>query len=1014
MIAAWFRCSCVFVGCLSVSSLSVAPTSAKSSIDFNRDVRPILSDKCYSCHGPDEEHREADLRLDVAEEAVADRDGTQAILPGDALQSEVWLRITSEDPDELMPPADSHKSLTPEEIELVRRWIDEGAKWQSHWAFASPAEPAVPAASNPIDHFVRLAVAEQGLAPVPKADRRTLARRLAFDLTGLPPAFEEVQAFLDSTESDAYEHLVEHYLASPHFGEKMAIFWLDLVRFADTCGIHGDQPQQHAPYRDYVIQAFNDNMPFDQFTIEQLAGDLLPKPTNKQKIASGYNRLNMTTEEGGAQPKEYIAKYAADRVRNVSSVWLGVTMACCECHDHKFDPFTTREFYEMSAFFADLEETPVGAQRHLALPTGEAAKKRVELQKQLQTKLEAFPPGYETALAEWENSLLGSQPPWTPLQAESASAASGTTLQQHDDGVVSVTELPAPETDVFTLEFKTTLARITALRLEVLPDAALPSSGPGRHPNGNFVVNELEVLVDGKPIKLHGAVADYSQEAWAVADAVDGNPTTGWASLGYLGKPNQAVFRTSIARDAGNQEITFSVRLTQKHGSSHTLGRFRLSVTDAADPTLTKKTPRKNKQGLLSLELANTLRVEASQRTEAQKLSVAEEFRSVSPLFADSRKEVAELRRQIQEVDDLAKVLVAMTIAPREVRMLPKGNWLDESGDVVLPGTPGCLSPLEVSDRRANRLDLAQWMVRSDHPLTARVLVNRLWKIMFGRGLVTSLDDFGAQGSWPSHPELLDWLATELVSSGWDIKHLLRLIATSETYRLSSTASEQLQATDPGNQWLARQGKFRLDAELVRDNALAVSGLLNLKIGGLSVKPYQPAGYWQHLNFPRRVYQQDSGSSLYRRGMYTHWQRTFPNPSLLAFDAPAREECSAKRSRSNTPQQALVLLNDPTYVEAARALAERMIEAGEGNDLQAIAIGYQRVLARSATDRETAVLLQLYQQHHQQYASDQASATALLEIGEQPIPKDCDVVELAAWTSVARVLLNLHETITRY
>ncbi len=1014
MSAAWFRVLLfLFVGGLLGISKTAAQAPEKSSIDFNRDIRPILSDKCYSCHGPDEGHREAELRLDLAEEAVADRGGTQAIFPGDAQQSEVWLRITSDDPDELMPPAESHKSLTPEEIELLRRWIDEGAEWQGHWAFASPTQTAMPrtddVASNPIDHFVRQAVAEQGLASVLQADRRTLVRRLAFDLTGLPPEMSEVEAFLDSTESGAYEQVVERFLASPHFGEKLALFWLDLVRFADTCGIHGDQPRQHTPYRDYVIQAFNDNMPFDQFTIEQLAGDLLPNSTNSQKIASGYNRLNMTTEEGGAQPKEYIAKYAADRVRNVSSVWLGVTMGCCECHDHKFDPFTTREFYEMSAFFADLEETPVGVQRHIALPVGEAAQQRDELQKQLQVKLQERPAEYETALAEWEQVFNTAQTRWTTLHPDSASAASGTTLQRLEDDAISATNLPAPQTDVFTVELKSSLARITAIRLEVLPDAELPNGGPGRHPNGNFVLNELEVHVDDKLIKLHGAVADYSQEGWAVAGAIDGNPTTGWASQGHLGKSNQAVFRTSITRNEGDQEITLSVRLDQNHGSSHTLGHFRLSATDAADPTQTN-----DERGLTSLEMAAALKVEHNERTEPQNKLIAEKFRNVSPLFVEVRKDADELGRQIQEIDKRAKILVAMTIAPREVRILPKGSWLDDSGEVVLPGTPSCLSPLEVSNRRATRLDLARWIVRPDHPLTARVLVNRLWKMMFGRGLVTSLDDFGAQGTWPSHPELLDWLATELVDSGWDIKHLLRLIVTSETYRLSSTAGEQLQASDPGNQWLARQGKFRLDAELVRDNALAVSGLLDPKIGGMSVKPYQPTGYWQHLNFPRRVYQQDAGTSLYRRGLYTHWQRTFLNPSLMAFDAPSREECTAKRSRSNTPQQALVLLNDPTYVEAARALAARMIETGKGDARQTVDVGYRRVLARSATDEETAILLRLYQQHHQQYQADPTSASALLEIGERPIAEDCDLVELAAWTSVARVLLNLHETITRY
>ncbi len=787
-------------------------------VEFNRDIRPILADNCYACHGPDKNQRKAELRLDQEESARADRGGYHAIVPGKPDESELYLRISSDITTERMPPKKFGKRPSPRQIALIKKWIEQGAKWDKHWSLIVPKRPEPPkgSAGNPIDRFVRARLEQEGLKPSGEADRRTLLRRLSFDLIGLPPTPEEVDAFVADRAADAYEKQVDRLLASPHYGERMAMFWLDLVRFADSIGYHSDNPRNIAPYRDYVIQAFNDNQRFDQFTIEQLAGDLLPDATTWQKVASGYNRLLQTTEEGGAQPKEYAAKYMADRVRNAGSAWLGLTMGCAECHDHKFDPMTTRDFYSFAAFFADVQEAPVGRREPgMLVPTDDQAAQLKKLDDRL-------------ARARKE------------------------------------VETPKPEMAAafFTLS---------------------PLGGEGR------------------------------------------------------------------------------------------VGGFLL---DAAMPELAK-----------------------AAREHAQLL--------------------AGIRRS----------LVTVSTPPRPIRVLPRGNWLDDSGEVVPPAVPHFLRPLDVKDRRATRLDLARWLVSRDNPLTARVFVNRLWRLYFGHGLSRSLEDFGAQGEWPTHPELLDWLAVELMESGWNVKHVIKLILTSATYRQSSgtpssgTRKSSVESTDgiltnsatkPDlERLLARQARFRIDAEMVRDNALAVSGLLVSKVGGESVKPYQPAGYWDYLNFPKRTYQHDHGDSQYRRGLYSHWQRTFLHPSLAAFDASTREECTAERPRSNIPQQALVLLNDPTYVEAARVLAARILKEGGMTPQDRLTWAYRQVLCRKPKPEEAQILTGLLEKHLLLYAEDARAAEQQIRAGEQPPPKDLAPAELAAWTSVARTLLNLHETITR-
>jgi hypothetical protein len=810
-----------------------AADAAQKPVDYSREVQPILAAHCYACHGPDESKRKAKLRLDQRDAALK-----KAIKAGDAAHSPLVSRISSSEDDEVMPPPGSKKDrLAPVQIDVLRRWIDEGAKFDIHWSYVKPVRPALPPTknrawvSNAVDAFVAAGLEAQGLAPAPEADRITLIRRLSFDLTGLPPVPEEVDAFVNDQSPEAYEKLVDRLLASKHYGERMAMYWLDAVRYADTGGYHSDNHRDVWLFRDYVINAFNADKSFDQFTIEQLAGDLLPNPTTEQRIASGYNRLLQTTEEGGAQPKEYTAKYGADRVRNASTVWIASTMGCCECHNHKFDPFTTKDFYSFSAFFADVLEKAVGRQDQ------------------------------------------------TPI------------LSPEDEARVKLFD-----------------EQLALLR------SAL-----------------------SKP----SAELDRLQAAWEKKARVEGDKG--------LPKP-----------------------------------------------------------------VAEALAVAPAKRTSQQKQVIADHYRGIAPELEAIRKAVANVQKQRDALlKNAPTTLVTMAGPPRVVRILPRGNWLDDSGQIVEPAVPGFLSALDTQSKRASRLDLAKWLVSPENPLTARVFVNRLWKICFGQGIVKSLDDFGIQGALPSHPQLLDWLAVDFRESGWYLKHLLKLLVMSNTYRQASAASPEVRAKDPANIWLARQGRFRLDAEMLRDNTLAVSGLLSRRIGGPSVKPYQPAGYWSFLNFPTREWQADKGEGLYRRGLYTYWCRTFLHPSLLAFDAPTREECTVERPRSSTPLQALVLLNDPIYVEAARVFAERIIKESGPDMATRINWAYRRAVSRSVKPAEVKLLTELYQKHLAEFQKDTAAAQKAVSVGDWPLPKDVDMAELAAWTSVARAILNLHETTTR-
>lgn len=992
-------------------------------IDFNRDVRPILSDRCFACHGPDPQTREADLRLDLRDSVVEDRGGYAVVVPGDFSASELLTRVTSQDDSDRMPPPEFGKPLSREEIEILKQWIASGAEYEVHWAYRPILRPDVPIipgeSTHPIDAFIRRKQLDAGVKMNRQADRRTLLRRLSFDLTGLPPEYSEIKSFEAETAPNAYEQQVDRLLKSPHYGERMAIYWLDLVRYADTLGYHGDQVRSVSPYRDYVIAAFNENKPFDQFTREQLAGDLLPDATLWQKVASTYNRINRASAEGGVQPKEYLAKYAADRVRTAGTVWLGSTFGCAECHDHKFDPFSTKDFYSFAAFFADIKEQGIvsGANHieQMPVPTPQQRQRQAELNQAIavvEQQLQTTSPELTQAFEDWQQQAQAAADRWSVAMPVDAVSSGGATLTIEEGGLV-VASGTNPDKDTYTLEVSTDLPQVGALKLEALASDALPGNGPGRAGNGNFVVNKIELQIGEQKLEWAAASSTHDQSGFPAANLVSNDK--GWAVLPKFGQDHHLILEgkesISIVERESESEAPRTLRLTiqQNHGGGHSLGRFRISLAETSSQAAGSIVPAPSILAILQLEPAKRSKVQIRELDQA--------FRQWTPLLQGPRDELARLQNEKKSLEaSIVTTLVSVSTTPREMRVLPRGNWMDDSGEVVQPAFPEFLSQVdqEHSADRLTRLDLADWLVNPQNPLVARTFVNRLWMLLMGHGLSRSVDDLGAQGEVPTHPELLDWLAAEFLDSGWDVKHIVKLIVMSNTYQQASVGDPTLMTRDPYNRLYARQSKWRLDAEMIRDNALAVSGLLNREIGGVSAKPYQPAGYWAQLNFPKRTYQHDTNAKQYRRGLYTHWQRTFLHPSLLAFDAPPREECTARRERSNTPLQALVLLNDPTYVEAARKFAERIanhpVDGFEGK----LEFAFQECLARIPNANEKRLLEELFTTDLQRFRSQEQQAAELLSTGIAAVDESTDRAELAAWTGVARVLFNLHETITRY
>jgi len=1001
---------------------------------FNRDIRPILSDNCYACHGPDKNARKAKLRLDNADGgAFAEKEGKYPLVPGKPQESELLKRITSTDPEEVMPPPKTGKKLSAQQIATIREWIAAGAKYEAHWAYIAPRRAAIPQVKtpewpiNPVDYFILARLEQEGLHPSPEADRRTLARRLSFDLDGLPPRPEQVEVFEKSKESDAYTKLVNSYVNSPHFGERMAVHWIDLVRYADTVGFHGDNPVSVWPYRDYVINAFNNNIPYDRFTREQLAGDLIPESSLQQKVASTFNRLNRMSTEGGIQDKEYLAKYGSDRVRTVSMVWMGATMGCCECHDHKFDPFSTKDFYQLQAFFADLNEKGFYANGYqtgdwgpkLAVPSASQTKHQKELNDQIvaiTNRMAAVPDAQlASGRTEWEKRIdwlaKGDRLNWKEVVPSKAISSGGSTLSIGTNGVVRASGT-LPDHDDYTVTIPAILSRITAVRLEVLREDSLPGNEVARA-GDTFVIGDVEFAVQNspdtrpKPLKVVNATASLDQPGFPVLALIDGNPNTGWEQGGHPAKERQAAF--VLERPVEGSPDAFLV-ITIRHCprfQRQQLAKFRFAVSEVDYANYERSG--------MSPVLVTIVQKPVAERSVKEQALVVDFYRkNLAPELRAMRSQLTALRRERSLLDgQIPTTLVSESTKPRPIRILPRGNWMNDSGEVVSPATPHFLSGLETGTNRATRLDLANWFTSTNNPMTARVFVNRLWKMYFGTGLSRTLDDFGIQGEWPTHPELLDWLACEFMESGWDVKHIVTLIVSSRTYQQTSQVTPVLEERDPLNRLLARQSRFRLDAEFVRDSALSISGLLVDRQGGPSVHPYQPDGYYAPLNFPKREYVPDEGEAQYRRGLYTHWQRTFVHPSLVAFDAASREECTANRVNSNTPVQALVLLNDPTYVEASRVFAKNIVEKGGRNFETRLQWAYRAALMRHASGREIELLRALYEKQLDYYREHEAAARELISVGYAPIPSSRDAAELAAWTSVARALLNLNETITR-
>jgi hypothetical protein len=994
----------------------VAAPGQPSAVEFNRDIRPILSDNCFACHGPDASKRKAKLRLDDRDAAIA----KGAIVPGKLAESELIARILLPATDEhAMPPREARKTLSAKQIETLKNWVEQGAKYQPHWAYIVPTKPNVPAGVNPIDHFIAAELAKVKATMSPEADRRTLIRRLSLDLTGLPPSPGEVDEFVKDTSPNACEKVVDRLIASPQYGERMATPWLDLVRFADTVGYHGDQNQRIFPYRDYVIKSFNDNKLFDQFTREQIAGDLLPSPTKEQLVATGFNRLNMMTREGGAQPKEYLAKYQGDRVRTVSMAWLGSTLGCAECHDHKYDPFTARDFYSMSAFFADIRQWGVYSDyNYTPNPDLKGWSNDHPFPPELEVESESIRAKAESAnsalmhlgrdvmraVARGDRLRAGFNDWRNDARATLESNGWFTPPPQVGDGSRTeadrrvVVTAKAGKGHATTVRLRPERAMwVGRVRLELLPVAG--SITRDKSPSTTVQFKLTSKSPNGKDSAKVFAFAQADRSdvlRWTSTNPIVG-PLAGWKTLaGQKGEIHTAEYwlETPI-RWSADDEWTAVV-------TSDNVSSFRIAVSPFVDePTTSVRSAlQADPDGFQEKDFRDELGRQFILATAAD----PELFGRARELF----------REYLEHRNGKAWSQITVSQKPMTTRILPRGNWMDENGPVVTPATPGFLPGLPTKPGQPmDRRQLADWLVMKENPLTARVFVNRLWKQFFGNGLSANLEDVGAQGEPPSHPELLDWLAVEFASD-WNVKRAVKGLVMSKAYRQASKAKPELRDVDPNNRLLAYQNPRRLEAEFVRDNVLAISGLLESTIGGPSVKPYQPEGYYANIQFPDRPYKIDTGRKQHRRGLYVHWQRTFLHPMLANFDAPSREECLCNRTVANTPQQALTLLNDPTFTEAARVLADRLVsDKALSSDAAKLESLYRRALARSPKAVEVESLSKLLNAQRKHYEANAGDAEKLLNVG-LAAPTKQSKPEVAAWTNVCRVVLNLHETITRY
>ena len=1162
----FFLCGMVFA-CIAISNtttLAEKPSKQKKpvvEVDFNRDIRPILSKNCFHCHGPDEGTREAELRLDLRTAATAKLESdAHAIVPRNASQSGIYQRIISTDESEVMPPPDVGEKLTDSQIALIKAWIEEGAPYARHWSFTPPQRPKLPAvkqknwAANDIDYFVLSQLEQAGLAPNPKADGYTLIRRLSFDLRGLPPTLAEVEQFINDSSPNSYEKLVDRFLADPAYGERWARKWLDLARYADSKG-YGSDPLRMTiwRYRDWVISAFNQNKPFDQFTLEQLAGDLLPNATLEQKVATAFHRNTMTNTEGGTDDEEFRTAAITDRVDTTIQVWMGLTMGCAKCHTHKYDPISQKEYYQLYAYFnqtADNDQPTDAPTITAPTPSMLQETKRIDseivaLNQSLQTHTK------ELALAQkqWE-STLHAKPTWkvlTPLSVKST--AKTTKFKILKEGSILATGPAAKQS--YLIETELEVPALKALRLEALPDDSLPAKGPGRAKDGNFVLSQIKLaslpiktvdtpvkgqflrvehqgtkkqilslaevqvfqadkniasqgvasqsstthsgaaklaidgntnghffeakstthtnteakpwwelnlkketpvdhiaiwnrtdgsgerlsnfkvslldakrnviwqtIVDAHPapsrtlsvshrktIPLKRAIASFSQSGFPVKAAIDpaNKNKKGWGVGPQLGKTHSAYFipEKTPAAKAGKQRLMITLS-HEYHDPQYALGHFRFSYT-----TETKLEPRLK----VSDDILAIVDTKSADRTPAQLKKLAAYYRTIAPALKPTRDKIAQLKKSKPVYPQLPIMQELPTDKQRKTHIMVRGSFLTP-GDLVEPALLSAFNP-PPDKTPSNRIAVAKWLTAPENPLTARVNVNRLWSQLFGAGLVITEEDFGTQGELPSHPELLDWLATEFVRNGWNMKALLKTIVMSNTYQQSSVTKPEHIQKDPRNQLLSRGPRYRLEAEMIRDQALLISGLLNQKIGGPSVYPVQPDGIWRAAFNGQRTWATSKNADRYRRGLYTFWRRTVPYPSMATFDAPSREICTIRRINTNTPLQAMITLNDPVFIEISQALGRRIFKEGGKSPRSRIEYGLKLSLIRPAQAEQIEPLLKLYKSELKYYQSHPEEAAKLVENALNPLPAEYNKSELAAWTVIANVLLNMDGVLTK-
>ncbi|MEO5803932.1 MAG: DUF1553 domain-containing protein [Verrucomicrobiota bacterium] len=1134
-----------------------APGTARSAdidaVDFSTRILPIISTKCFHCHGPDESSRKAKLRLDIATEAYKQREGGIVVIkPRDAEHSELVKRITNPDPDEVMPPPDEKHPLKPAEIALLKKWIQQGAVYEKHWAFKNPVRPKLPPVKNKkwvyneIDRFILAKIEAAKLKPSPPAERSILLRRLSLDLTGLPPTPAEVENFLKNKSPKAFENEVDRLLASPAYGERWARMWLDIARYADSAGYGSDPLRLNVwPYREWVIKAFNRNMPFDQFTIEQLAGDLLENSTEEQKVATGFHRNTMTNTEGGTEDEEWRVAAVKDRAEVTAQAWMGITMGCAQCHTHKFDPITHREYYQFYSFFNQTEDSDKADDSPtMPLPTSEQREKIKRFDAEIaamEKKLDTASPEVFADLAEWEKTSTASNA-WTTLEPIDYKSMAGPTFKKLEDNSLLATNMP-PAKDTYTVTLRSTVSNLSALRLEVLADESLPANGPGRNATGNFLLNQFEasyqpnakaaqqaqfvrielpgenrilslaevqvfkgetnlalkgkatqssvdfegppqLAIDGntngnfdvtktthtktennpwwevdlgaeqffdaimiwnrtdadvgerlagarvvvlnakreqlweskiaeapkpsvrlaingeQPIKFARASASFTEKNYSIAATIEEQmqPKMGWSVDGGKGKNQTAIFETVRPLPPGD----LTIKLVQNLGKKQTIGRFRISAASLPSPVI-----------VVPEALVPVLAIAPEKRSDEQKTELEKWFREFSPSVSKQAKAVTAVKMERDAIKPLT-VPVMHEFPPDKLRsthLLTRGNYL-EPGEAVSPGVPAAFNPWP-ANAPTNRLGVAEWLMSEENPLTARVTANRFWAQIFGRGIVETEEDFGTQGTKPTHPELLDWLALELRDNGWNIKQFLKKIVMSATYQQSSRVTPELLQKDPGNYLLARAPRHRLDAEMIRDQALALSGLLSAKIGGPSVYPPQPDNLWRAAFNGQRSYDTSKGEDKYRRGLYTIWRRTIPYPSMATFDAPSRETCAFRRLPTNTPLQAYVTLNDPVYVEAAQALGRRLVKEGGATLENKIQFGLRLALARQPTKNEITSLCELYKSELTHYNANEKEAKELATSQVGALPEGLNAAEAAAWTTVANVLLNLDGILTK-